>query len=189
MNPAATLLDRTDRELWLVTAQAGSRRGGLVATFVSQASIVPDLPRVVVGLAKQHFTWQIVQTSGAFALHLLGEGHVDWVCRFGLSTGRDSDKLAGLPLRHGTTGSPLLDHALGWLDCKVEAKLDTGDRTLYLAEVVDAQLKDEVQPLTLKRLLQLAPADKREEMKRQMQQDAAVDAAAILAWRLTRSAP
>ncbi len=57
---AAALFARTDRELWLLTAAAGGRRGGLIATFVSQASIVPDLPRVVVGLAKQHHTWQLV---------------------------------------------------------------------------------------------------------------------------------
>jgi hypothetical protein len=30
----AALLAQFDRELWLVTAQAGTRRGGLVATFV-----------------------------------------------------------------------------------------------------------------------------------------------------------
>ena len=48
---AAALFGRTDRELWLVTASAGGGRGGLIATFVSQASIGPDLPRVVVGLA------------------------------------------------------------------------------------------------------------------------------------------
>jgi hypothetical protein len=51
----ASLFARTDRELWLLTAAARGRRGGLIATFVSQASIVPDLPRVLVGLAKQHY--------------------------------------------------------------------------------------------------------------------------------------
>jgi flavin reductase (DIM6/NTAB) family NADH-FMN oxidoreductase RutF len=193
MNPseASALFGRTDRELWLVTAQAGTRRGGLIATFVSQASIVPELPRVLVGLAKQHHTWEIVEAGGAFAMHLLGERHVEWVWRFGLSSGRDADKFLGLEVRQGVTSSPLLDVTLGWLDCKVEARLDTGDRTVYLAEVIDGQVKGDEPPLTIKRLLQLAPADKREDLKRQMQQDAAVDAAAIRAWRqrLTRSAP
>jgi flavin reductase (DIM6/NTAB) family NADH-FMN oxidoreductase RutF len=184
MNPTAAtaLFARTDRELWLVTAQAGARRGGLIATFVSQASIVPDLPRVVVGLAKQHHTWELVEASGMFALHLLGERHVEWVWRFGLSSGRDGDKFAGLSVRAGAC--PLLDDALGWLQCKVEAKLDTGDRTIYLAEVVDGLARGDDMPLTVKRLLQLAGADRREELKRQMERDTAVDAAAILAWRL-----
>src|SRR5215469_11012420 len=122
---ASTLFAWVDRELWLVTAQAGGRRGGLIATFVNQASIVPELPRVVVGLAKQHQTWDLVEASGAFALHLVGEQHLDWVWRFGLESGRYADKFRGLSPRAEATGSPLLDEAVGWLDCRVEDRLDT----------------------------------------------------------------
>src|SRR6516225_7315894 len=107
MTPAS-LFARTDRELWLLTATASGRRGGLIATFVSQASIVPDLPRVIVGIAKQHHTHGLIEASGAFALHLIGEEHLDWVWRFGLRSGRDADKLAGLTATAGTTGSPIL---------------------------------------------------------------------------------
>src|SRR5438045_1414450 len=98
MDPGAIagLFAALDREVWLVTAAAGGRRGGLIATFVNQASIVPDLPRVVIGLARQHHTWELVEASGAFALHLLGEEHLDLVWRFGLPSGRIVDKLADL---------------------------------------------------------------------------------------------
>src|SRR5690348_16410731 len=109
----ARLFAHVDRELWLVTAAAGPRRGGLIATFVSTASIVPALPRVLVGLAKQHHTWELVEASDAFALHLLGEEHLDWVWRFGLRSGRALDKLEGLDVRPGAAGSPLLSDALG----------------------------------------------------------------------------
>src|SRR5437588_11374222 len=102
----STLFACLDRELWLVTAQAGGRRGGLIATLVSEATIVPDLPRVLVGLARQHHTWGLVEAGGAFALHLLGEQHLDWVWRFGLRSGREADKFAGLDFRTGVAGSP-----------------------------------------------------------------------------------
>ena len=69
----AEVFARLDPALWVVTASASGRRGGLLATFVSQASIVAEMPRVVVGLAKQHHTWELVEGSAAFALHLLGE--------------------------------------------------------------------------------------------------------------------
>lgn len=107
-NQAFAVLDRVDPALWLVTAQAGARRGGLIATFVASASIVPEMPRVLVGLARQHHTWELVEQSGAFALHLLGERHLDWVWRFGITSGREGDKLAGLDVTAGATGSPLL---------------------------------------------------------------------------------
>ena len=177
------VFEQLDRELWLVTAAAGPRRGGLIATCVSQASIVPGLPRVLVGLVKQHHTWELVEAGGAFALHLLGEEHLDWVWRFGLRSGRDGDKLADLSARAGPTGSPLLEGALAWLDCRVEARLDAGDRTVYLAEVVAAELSRPGPPLTLRRLLPLAPPEKLHELKEQMTREAAADARAILGWR------
>jgi flavin reductase (DIM6/NTAB) family NADH-FMN oxidoreductase RutF len=172
-----------DRELWLVTAASGGRRGGLIATFVNQASIVPDLPRVVVGLARQHYTWELIEASGVFALHLLGEQHLDLVWRFGLQTGRDTDKLAGMPVQSGATGSPLWTEAPGRLECQVEARLDTGDRTLYLAQVLDGRMLRTGSILTVKRLIQLAPADKLKSLQEGLDRDAAIDAAAIVAWR------
>jgi len=161
---ASTLFAWLDRELWLVTARAGPRRGGLIATFVSQASIVPDIPRMMLGVAKTHNTWELIEASGAFALHLLNEDQLDLVWRFGLASGRDGDKLAGLEWQPGKTGTPLLDTAVGWLECRVETKLDVGDRTLYVAEVVQSQVQQFGKPLTQQRLLQIAPADRQSEL-------------------------
>jgi flavin reductase (DIM6/NTAB) family NADH-FMN oxidoreductase RutF len=172
-----------DPPLWLLTAQAGDRRGGLIATFVNQASIPTTHPRVVVGLARQHFTWEIVESSHCFALHLLGEEHLDWVWRFGLHTGRDTDKFTGLEAQTSSLGNPRLPGVPAWLDCRVEASLLTGDRTLYLAEVVEAQVVHPAPLLTLKRMLQLAPPAQLRALKDQMERDQAIDAAAIDAWR------
>ena len=102
------ILRLPDRELWLVTAEHAERRGGLIATFVSNASIVPELPRMLVGIAKQHHTWTRIEASGAFVLHLLDESHVNWVWRFGLQTGHTLDKFAGLETMASVTGCPRL---------------------------------------------------------------------------------
>src|SRR5262249_21664529 len=130
-----SLIARLDPPLWLVTSSAGQRRGGLVATFVIQASIVPGCPRMLVGIAKQHHTWQVIEEANAFALHLLGEANLPLVWRFGLHSGHETDKWNGLSIVSSPNGSPLLEAALGWLDCSVEAKLDSGDRTVYLGHV------------------------------------------------------
>src|SRR5262245_35301743 len=105
---AAALVASLDRELWLVTARAGDRKGGLIATFVSQASLTPELPRMLVGIARQHHTWGLIEASGAFALHLLGQDNFDWVARFGLRSGRDVDKFDGYEVGTALTGSPVL---------------------------------------------------------------------------------
>lgn len=186
---ASTLFAWLDREIWLVTAQAGTRRGGLIATFVNPASIVQDMPRVLVGLSRQHYTWELIEQSNAFALHLLGEAHLDWVWRFGLESGRGRDKLHDLFVRQAITGSPVLEAAIGWLDCRVEDRLDAGDRTVYLAEVVQSAVTNYAPPLTFQRLLQLAPPGQLAELKRQLHRDSERDAEAIRQWRANGERP
>lgn len=180
---AATLFAWLDRELWLVTAQSGSQRGGLIATFVSQASITSEFPRVLVALAKQHFTAELVESSGAFALHLLGEDNLDLVWQFGLESGRGKDKFADLSTTTGRTGSPLLDQTVGWLDCRAETKLDIGDRMVYVAEVVEGQVHNYAPPLRVGRLRELAPTSRLSQMQRILHLDSYLDTEAIRVWR------
>lgn len=181
--PASEVFRRLDREIWLLTSAHATQRGGLIATSVSVASIAPAHPRVLVGLAKQHHTWRLVHESGGFALHLLREEQVGWVWTFGLNSGRDLDKLNGLSACSGRSGAPILDQAHGWLDCRVESRLDTGDRTVYLANVLEARPPGPEPILTIKRLIELAPAEKRLELQMQLARDGESEAAAIETWR------
>jgi flavin reductase (DIM6/NTAB) family NADH-FMN oxidoreductase RutF len=177
------LFNRLDREIWLITARAGDCCSGLIATYVSRASLVPTLPRVTIGVAKHHFTHQLIKTSNAFCMHLVDEDHIDWVWHFGIPSGRETDKLRGLESSTSVTSSPILAGAPAWLDCRVEAQMDTGDRTFYLAEVLDAQMVQTATPLTLKRLLELASADKLRQMNLALERDIDLDRNAILEWR------
>jgi flavin reductase (DIM6/NTAB) family NADH-FMN oxidoreductase RutF len=172
-----------DPPLWLVTAADGARRGGLIATTVTQASIVAELPRQLITIAQRNNTHALIEASGAFAMHLIDETQLDLVWRFGLQSGRDVDKLAGLQFHTGATGSPLLPEALAWFDCRVEARMDSGDRTDYLAAVVDGRLQRTDPPLTSRRFFAIAPPDKQKIMTEQYDRDARLDAEAIEQWR------
>ena len=166
-----------------MTAAYDGRRNGLVATFVNNASIVAHLPRVTIGIARHHFTWELIAASQTFALHLISENQLDWVWHFGLQSGRDVDKFADMVVRQNESGIPILPDAIGWLECRVESTMDTGDRTIFLAEVVGGELSRSEKPLTIQRVLQLAPQDKVAVMAKQLGADAAIDAQAILAKR------
>ncbi len=173
--------------VWLVTSASPRARGGLVATFVSNASIVPELPRLTIGMANHHHTRGVIDESGVMALHLVDEGLVELVWRLGLRSGRDGDKLDGLELRTSAGGCPIVAAAPAWLDCRVEASLDVGDRTIYVVEVVDAGLVRRFTPLTVKRLLELATPERARELDEGLARDRKIDAAAIRAWRSRRS--
>jgi len=61
--------------------------------------------------------------------------------------------------------------------------VNTGDRTLYLAQVAQSAVTHYGPPLTLKRLLEGASPEMLAEMKRLVHHDSQIDAQAILAWR------
>ena len=137
----STVYGQLDPPLWLVTAAHGGRYGGFIATTVAQASIVAEMSRQLITVNNRHNTHALIEGSGAFAMHLIDETQLDLVWMFGLQSGRDVDKFAGLQYQTGATGSPLLPEALAWFDCRVEARLDSGDRTVYLAAVVDGRAR------------------------------------------------
>ena len=179
------VFDRYDPPLWLITSAHGERRGGLIATFAVRASIVPSLPRMVIGVAKHHHTWRLIEGSGGFALHLLHAHQIDLVRRFGLASGHQTDKFAGLPRALTPGGQPFIADALAWLDCRCEARLDTGDRTLYLAAVTDGATiaGTSKRTMTVQSLFAgVSPAD-RSRLDALYTRDGQIDGAAILAWR------
>jgi len=63
---------------------------------------------------------------------------------------RNNEKFDGLGRPGPLTGSPLLESALGWVECKVINSMPSGDHVLFLAEVVEAGINREGTPLTLK---------------------------------------
>jgi flavin reductase (DIM6/NTAB) family NADH-FMN oxidoreductase RutF len=175
-----------DREIWIITAAHDGRRTGLVVTFVTSASIVPEMPRLIVGVAKTHETWKLIEACGAFAAHLVEETQTELVWRFGLQSSRDVDKFAGLEVDTAATGSPILRDSLAWLDCRVESQMDTGDRTVYLGKVCDGHVQSDFRPLRMQKLLALATPTERQTMREQLEADAAIDVEAIRHWRARR---
>ena len=177
------ILGSLDPTVWILSSSHGDAAGALVATFVSNASIVPDLPRVLVGLARQHATHDLVVGSSVFCLHLIEEPQIEWVWRFGLASGRDEDQLAGVDWRRGATGAPLLEAAPAALECRVETTLNSGDRTIFLAEVVEAHGRSDVTGLRLDDVLARADDEILGRLRASMARDRDIDAAAIRAFR------
>lgn len=179
------VFDRYDPPLWLITSAHGERRGGLIATFAVRASIVPSLPRMVIGVAKHHHTWGLIEGSGGFAMHLLHAHQIDLVRRFGLASGHQTDKFARLPHALTPGGQPLITDALAWLDCRCEARMDTGDRTLYLAAVTDgATIAGAAErTMTVQSLFAAVSPTDRSRLDALYARDGQIDGAAILAWR------
>ncbi len=54
---------------------------------------------------------------------------------------------SGLDTKTAETGAPILDGALGWVDCKLKEILPGGDHDIFVGEIVEGEATDEGDPL------------------------------------------
>jgi flavin reductase (DIM6/NTAB) family NADH-FMN oxidoreductase RutF len=92
---------------------------------------------------------QLLQQARIFAVNLLDENQQGALDRFAGRFPRVTERLAGLRYHEALTGSPILDDALGWLDCRVVDIVPGGDHTIYLGQVEAGDLSREGRPLLL----------------------------------------
>ena len=78
--------------------------------------------------------------GGAFAVSILGHGHEGVARRF--ATGDRGARFEDLPFHTRTTGSPVLDEALAWLDCRVQNVHQAGDHSIVVGEVVACDARE-----------------------------------------------
>jgi len=140
----AWMLEQLWAPIVAVTAAHGGRRNGLISSTALTASLLPEAPRIAVHLSKASFTHDLVLASGAFAVHLLPTEGLAAFHALGMRSGRDGDKLDGIPTRPGVTGSPVLTDAVAYVEGRVVETLDSDNLTIVLADVVaGARLRHE----------------------------------------------
>ncbi|MBD3674848.1 MAG: flavin reductase family protein [Planctomycetaceae bacterium] len=187
INAATKLFRALDRELWIVTSQAGELKSGLVSTSLSQASIDEKNPRLTIGLSTRHLTSELVSESGRFVAHLVSHEQTSWIRHFGTQSGRDIDKFDTVDFFHSEQGIPILKDAQAWLECRVENVMKTGDRHWYLAEIVDSHWTESFHPLTFHNFLAQADDHLRALLKNQLEEDTLIDRRMIVDWRRSQT--
>src|SRR5258705_4149232 len=118
-----------------ITAERNGKENGMISDAAVRASIVPTVPRLSVYVHKFNYSHDMMFETGRFAMHLLHTGQLDVVRRLGFFSGRDRDKLAGLPHYRGELGVAAVDDCFAHFECTVANILDIGSSTLYLVQV------------------------------------------------------
>ncbi|MEL7059693.1 MAG: flavin reductase family protein [Acidobacteriota bacterium] len=122
----------------LVTTRTadGALHGMTVSAF---ASVSPEPPLVSVFIDHAHTMHPMLEVEGAvFAVNILGETQQHLSNRFAFT--KDEDRFAEGRWSVATTGSPVLEEAIAWLDCRIVARHVAGTHTIYLGEVVDSSV-------------------------------------------------
>jgi len=134
--PTYQLLRNLTSPVVAVTCARGKKHNGMILDSAVRASIVPSVPRLSVYIHKFNYSHDMIFETGRFALHLLHTKQFDLVRRLGFFSGRDQDKLSGIPHHVGQTGVPVLDDCFAHFECTVANVMDTGSSTLFLGDVV-----------------------------------------------------
>ena len=106
---------------------------GLTANAFSSVSLVPPLVLVCVDRATQ--TYPCLVSKGFFVASFLAAHQHELAVKF---AERRDDKFDGVPHRLGITGAPILERAVGYVECRIEQELEGGDHAIFLSRVEEA---------------------------------------------------
>jgi flavin reductase (DIM6/NTAB) family NADH-FMN oxidoreductase RutF len=123
----------------IITTREGGTDFGVTVSAVTSLSLEP--PMLLVCLNRSSRTGQAVARTRGFAVNILGVHQIELAQLF--ATPRD-DKFAGLEMRYGDLGHPLLPDAIAHVECEVVEEATGGTHTVFLAEVRRAERFDGV---------------------------------------------
>ncbi len=119
----------------VVTVDASGQKAGL--TVVSLVSLSLEPPLVGVAVGRHAALHELLREAGAFAVSILASGQEAVAQHF--ARGVPPIILwQGIETRTGELGAPLLEGALGWVECRLASEHPTGDHTFFVGDVVSA---------------------------------------------------
>ncbi|MEW6614587.1 MAG: flavin reductase family protein [Thermodesulfobacteriota bacterium] len=137
-------LEKITYGLYILTTKMGKEINGMIASWVSQVSFSP--PLVMVVIRKKRYSHKMVKESGVFALSVLGKDNSGLVSKFKAST--PEEKFKGIRWETKTTGAPIIGETIAYMDCKLVDSIDTGDHTIFVGKIVDADTLRDGIPMT-----------------------------------------
>ena len=120
----------------VTTAHEGELHGMAANSFTS---VSLDPPLVAFCPARSSSTWPRMRPAGKVVINILGHDAEEMSRRF---AARDIDRFAGVEHWAAPSGMPVLEAAVGWLDCTLEAEYDGGDHTIVVARVEALGLRE-----------------------------------------------
>ena len=129
-------------------SRKGARLNGQIANTVFQITSEP--PTIAVSINKNNLTHEFITKSKVFTASILCQDTpLSFIGHFGFKSGRDIDKLKGINYKIGKTRAPvIIDNAVAYLEAKVTQEIDAGTHTIFLGELVNADVISEEKCMT-----------------------------------------
>ena len=132
------------RQTCMLSASHEGKSNVTVVDWATPASLKP--PMVAVSLNNKSFSLELVSSSKAFVLSVVPEEMKEQAMGVGSASGKVIDKVEEYHLKlkaAKTVKAPLIDGAMAWVECEVQAIVNAGDHSIVIGEVVETHFPDE----------------------------------------------
>ena len=132
--------------VYIISTLDGERATGCVANSVMQITSSPAT--IAVSMNHDNYTNSCIKNSGKFAVSILTEeSYPELIGRFGFQSGKEVNKFDGIEAITKEEISVIPD-ACGYIVCKVIDQMETETHTVFLGEVLDADVLKNEEPMT-----------------------------------------
>jgi len=134
--------------LYVVCSRKGNKLNGQIANTVFQITSEP--PTIAISINKNNLTHEFIKESKVFVASVLSQDTpLPFIGHFGFKSGRDTDKFEGINYKTGETQAPVVtENALAYLEARVIQEVDVGTHTIFIGELVGADVLREGEPMT-----------------------------------------
>lgn len=132
--------------VYIVSTLDGERPTGCVANSAMQITSEPAT--IAVSINHDNYTNSCIEKTGKFAISILTEqSDAGLIGTFGFQSGKDVNKFDGLESVE-KEGISVVSDACSYVVCKVINKMETATHTVFLGEVIGADVLKEEEPMT-----------------------------------------
>lgn len=130
--------------VYVVTSMDSGRPVGCIANSIMQITSSPAT--VAVSINHDNYTNGCIAKTEFFAFSILSEASApDIIGTFGFKSSRDTDKFTNISYDM-KQGLPIINGSCGYVLCRVINTMETSTHTVFLGEVVDADVLDTTSP-------------------------------------------
>lgn len=124
---------------------------GMTVNAFSSVSLKPPLCLICVDHETETYEY-LSDSSGGFAVNMLSTDQRDLAEHFADMTELEESPFEREAVRTETTGAPIFERSLAYLDCRIDAAHRAGDHTIYVGRpTAGSLLNPDREPLTFYR--------------------------------------
>lgn len=130
------------RQVILVTCRDKGKDNIITLDWHMPLSFYPMMYAIAIG--KTRYSLKLIENSGVFVVNFMNKNFEKEILFCGRHSGKDFDKFAETGLEKEEAekiNCPRIKESLGFLECQVVRKIEVGDHFLFIAKVLNSNLK------------------------------------------------